>query len=163
MTTQAPSVLAPPRPDTPVPPSRPPGQPPPRARHPRSGAPAPADAQPRRGDRPATDPVTRARNGDVQAWDALVERYAPLIWSICRQYRLGPADADDAAQSIWLHLMNHLGQIREPAALPGWLATTTRRECGRLLRAAHGPHAAAPARQEADRGLVQRREREAYR
>jgi DNA-directed RNA polymerase specialized sigma24 family protein len=29
----------------------------------------------------------------------------------------------------------------EPAALPGWLATTTRRECGRVLRAPGGPHA----------------------
>ena len=32
-----------------------------------------------------TDLVTRTRNGDTQAWDALVDRYAPLIWSICRR------------------------------------------------------------------------------
>jgi hypothetical protein len=32
--------------------------------------------------------VTRARNGDRQARDALVDRYAPLIWSICRTHRL---------------------------------------------------------------------------
>jgi RNA polymerase sigma factor (sigma-70 family) len=70
-----------------------------------------------------------------------VERYAPLIWSICRKHRLGRADADDVGQSVWLHLVDHLDQIREPAALPGWLATTTRRECARLVRAAHGPHA----------------------
>ena len=35
--------------------------------------------------------------------------------------------------------MDHLGNLRDPAALPGWLATTTRRECGRILRAARGP------------------------
>ena len=35
------------------------------------------------------DLVTRAGNGDQEAWDALVERYAPLIWSICRRYQLG--------------------------------------------------------------------------
>jgi len=85
--------------------------------------------------------VTGARDGDVQAWNALVERYAPLIWSICRKYRLGPADADDVGQSVWLHLVDQLGKIREPAALAGWLATTTRRECGRLVRAARGPAA----------------------
>ena len=34
-----------------------------------------------------TDMVTRGRNGDKRAWDEIVERYAPLIWSICRQYR----------------------------------------------------------------------------
>jgi RNA polymerase sigma factor (sigma-70 family) len=88
------------------------------------------------------DLVARARGGDKRAWDALVERYAPLIWSICHKYRLGRDDADDVGQSVWLRLVDHLDQIREPAALPGWLATTTRRECGRLVRAAHGSRAA---------------------
>jgi RNA polymerase sigma factor (sigma-70 family) len=91
------------------------------------------------------DLVASARDGDVRAWDALVERYAPLIWSICRKYRLDRADADDVGQSVWLHLVDQLGKIREPAALAGWLATTTRRECGRLVRAARGPHAVAYA------------------
>jgi hypothetical protein len=36
----------------------------------------------------AADLVACARNGDKQAWDALAERYAPLIWSICRRYGL---------------------------------------------------------------------------
>ena len=89
-----------------------------------------------------TDLVTRARNGDKQAWDALVERYAPLIWSICRRHRLGDADAEDVGQSVWLQLVDQLDKIRDPAALPGWLATTTRRECLRVLRAARGPLAA---------------------
>jgi RNA polymerase sigma factor (sigma-70 family) len=77
--------------------------------------------------------VARARDGDKRAWDAIVERYAPLIWSICRRYRLDRADTDDVGQSVWLRLVDQLGQLREPEALPGWLATTTRRECGRLL------------------------------
>jgi RNA polymerase sigma factor (sigma-70 family) len=79
------------------------------------------------------DLVTRARTGDEQAWDALVERYAPLIWSICCKYRLGHADAQDVGQSVWLSLVDQLDKIRDPAALPGWLAVTTRRECGRVL------------------------------
>jgi len=54
-----------------------------------------------------SDLVTRARDGDQQAWDALVERHAPLIWSICRRYRLGGADAEDAAQAVWLRLVDH--------------------------------------------------------
>jgi len=86
--------------------------------------------------------VTRARNGDEQAWGALVERYAPLIWSICRKHRLTEADAEDVAQSIWLRLVDQLDRVRDPAALPGWLATTTRRECARVVRAAQGPLAA---------------------
>jgi RNA polymerase sigma factor (sigma-70 family) len=83
-----------------------------------------------------TDLVTRAKNGEQQAWDALVERYAPLIWSICRHYRLGAADAEDVGQAVWLNLVAHLDHLRDSAALPGWLATTTRRECGRVINAA---------------------------
>jgi RNA polymerase sigma factor (sigma-70 family) len=94
-----------------------------------------------RDDSVVIDLVACARGGDKQAWDALVERYAPLIWSICRKYQLGRADADDVGQSVWLHLVNQLDQIRDPAALPGWLATTTRRECWRLVRTARGPRA----------------------
>ncbi len=88
-----------------------------------------------------SDLVGHARNGDKQAWDALVERYAPLIWSICRRHRLSPADADDVGQSVWMRLVDQLDKVRDPAALPGWLATTTRRECLRVLSAAQGPHA----------------------
>jgi RNA polymerase sigma factor (sigma-70 family) len=82
------------------------------------------------------DLVTRAKNGEQQAWDALVERYAPLIWSICRHFRLETADAEDVCQAVWLKLVTHLDHLREAAALPGWLATTTRRECGRVINAA---------------------------
>ncbi len=52
------------------------------------------------GDAPVTDLVMRARDGDRQAWEAIVERYAPLVWSICRRYRLADADADDVGQSV---------------------------------------------------------------
>jgi RNA polymerase sigma factor (sigma-70 family) len=119
---------------------------PPRQRQ-RSG---PTDRSARAPTRKDADPViadlvTRAANDDKQAWDELVERYSPLIWRICHRYRLGDADAEDAGQSVWLHLVDQLDKVRDPAALPGWLATTTRRECLRVLRAAHGPHAAAYA------------------
>jgi RNA polymerase sigma factor (sigma-70 family) len=86
--------------------------------------------------------VTRARHGDQHAWDALVERYAPLVWSICRSYRLSRADADDVGQTVWLHLLADLGKLRDPAALAGWIATTTRRECGKACRAARPARAA---------------------
>jgi RNA polymerase sigma factor (sigma-70 family) len=79
--------------------------------------------------------VARAADGDQAAWNELVERYAPLVWSICGKYRLDRSDIDDVGQSVWLLLVEKLGTLREPAALPGWLATTTHRECLRVLRA----------------------------
>jgi RNA polymerase sigma factor (sigma-70 family) len=100
----------------------------------------PRGADPVRGD-PLVTLVMRARNGDERAWAALVERYAPLIWSICRKHRLDDSDAADVGQNVWLHLVDQLDKIRDPAALPGWLATTTRRECERIPRSAQVTHA----------------------
>ncbi len=73
--------------------------------------------------------VRQAVAGDEDAWAAIVDRYATLVWSVCRRFGLSPADTDDVAQAVWLRLLEHLPSLREPAALPGWLATTTRREC----------------------------------
>jgi len=83
-----------------------------------------------------TDLVTRATGGDSQAWDALVERYIPLVWSICRGYRMDHVDARTVSQTVWRQLAGQLGTLRNPAALAGWLATTTHRECDQLRRAA---------------------------
>jgi DNA-directed RNA polymerase specialized sigma24 family protein len=92
-------------------------------------------------DNPVLTLVRRARDGDERAWAALVERYAPLIWSLCRRYQLDTTETADVGQNVWLLLVSHLGKIRDPAALPGWLATTTRRECRRVLNRAQVPHA----------------------
>src|SRR5215469_1395916 len=83
-----------------------------------------------------TDLVTLAIGGDSQAWDALVERYIPLVWSICRGYRMDHVNARAISHTVWRQLADQLGTLRNPAALAGWLATTTHRECGQLRRAA---------------------------
>ena len=80
--------------------------------------------------------VTRAAGGDPDAWDEIVERYSPLVWSICARFQLSTYDRKDVEQSVWLLLVEQLGKLREPAALPGWLATTTHRECLRVVTAA---------------------------
>jgi RNA polymerase sigma factor (sigma-70 family) len=80
--------------------------------------------------------VLRAADGEQHAWNEIVERYAPLVYGICTKYRLGSHDIEDVGQTVWLLLVEHLGQLREPAALPGWLATTTAHECQRVVKAA---------------------------
>src|SRR6201987_4859832 len=99
------------------------------------------DAEPMR-DNQVVALVMRARNGDERAWAALVERYAPLIWSLCRRYRLGNSESPHRLQNVWVMPVSHPGKTRDPAALPGWRATTTRRECQRVLNKAQVSHAA---------------------
>lgn len=78
--------------------------------------------------------VASAAAGDERAWSRLVDRYSPLILAVIRACRLNRVDAADAYQTVWLRLLEHLGRLRDPTALPRWLVVTTRRECYRLLR-----------------------------
>jgi RNA polymerase sigma factor (sigma-70 family) len=79
--------------------------------------------------------VERAQRGDKTAWDAIVDRYAPLVWAACQRHGLRGADAEDVGAGVWLRLVENLDTLRQPAALPGWLATTARRECLQALTA----------------------------
>lgn len=79
--------------------------------------------------------VAAAVAGDLAAWQELVARYTPLLLSVVRRHRLQDDDAEDVVQTVWLRLVEHLGELREPAALPGWILTTTRNECLRTIRA----------------------------
>lgn len=78
--------------------------------------------------------VKRAAAGERDAWDALVSRFNGLIWAIVRKHRLRPADSQDVAQVVWLRLLENLSSLRDPSRLAGWLATTTRFECLRVIR-----------------------------
>lgn len=78
--------------------------------------------------------LAAAAQGDQRAWDAIVDRYGGLVWAVARSHRLDRADAGDVAQTVWLRLVENLGRIRDPDRLAGWLATTARHECLRLLR-----------------------------
>ena len=47
---------------------------------------------------------------------------------------MAAADVQDVSQTVWLRLVEHLSDLRAPEALPGWLVTTTQRECSRYQR-----------------------------
>jgi RNA polymerase sigma factor (sigma-70 family) len=73
--------------------------------------------------------VQAARERDSSAWAAIIQRYAELIRHVAGRYRLSTADVEDVSQLVWLKLFDHLDRIREPRALPGWIATTTANAC----------------------------------
>jgi RNA polymerase sigma factor (sigma-70 family) len=92
------------------------------------------------GDRLAGGQVSRlvgsAAAGDDRGWDALVDEFGGMMWAVARAHRLSDADAADVSQATWLRLLEHLDDLREPACVGGWLATTARRECLRILNGA---------------------------
>lgn len=82
------------------------------------------------------DLVAQARAGEREAWDELVARFEGLITAIARSFRLHADDAADVTQTTWLRLFESIDRVREPERLAGWIATTARRECLRVLRRA---------------------------
>ena len=72
--------------------------------------------------------LAAAAAGNRPAWNNIVELFTPLVSSVVRRYRLTDSDGDDVRQELWLKLVRHLDDLREPRALPGWILTTTRNE-----------------------------------
>ncbi len=77
--------------------------------------------------------VGRALDGDPAALTCIVERFDHSLRAAVRFYRLGPWDVDDVVQATWLQFMEHGRSLRAPAAIKGWLATTARRQCLKVL------------------------------
>lgn len=78
--------------------------------------------------------VRRCGAGDDTAWDALVERFSGLVYSVAKRAGLNNDDAEDVAQSTFLTLYKNLDRINNPEALAGWLSVTAAREAFRVKR-----------------------------
>lgn len=72
--------------------------------------------------------LAAASVGEQAAWEGLVERYLPMVFSIIRGAHLSGKDAEDVSQTVWLRLVEQLGVIRDARALARWLAAATRHE-----------------------------------
>jgi RNA polymerase sigma factor (sigma-70 family) len=83
-----------------------------------------------------TDIWTEVLEGDPDAWEELVLRYAPFVYTICRRCGLSEADAQDCSQQTWMALYTGRHRVKNPLKLPGWLMRTASRKARRMrLRA----------------------------
>ena len=72
--------------------------------------------------------LPKAHEGDEDAWRELCEQLRVVAWRVIAMFRLPRADAEDALAATFFRLADNLDRVREPAALPGWVATTAKRE-----------------------------------
>ncbi len=72
--------------------------------------------------------------GDAAAWEGIVDEFAQSVWNWARSQGLNREDAQDVSQTVWYRLKDKGDSIRDPRTLPGWLATTTRREAIRVAK-----------------------------
>lgn len=92
--------------------------------------------QPLRPDRPLryeklSDPIliTRAKDGDPRALEALCERHAPRVGRLAAHLLDDPEDARDAAQEALAKLCVRLRQFRGDAQFSTWLHRLTVNTC----------------------------------
>jgi RNA polymerase sigma factor (sigma-70 family) len=58
---------------------------------------------------------------DASAFDAIVERYGPLVWGVCRRVLRDHHDAEDAFQATFLILARKANSIMPREKLSNWL------------------------------------------
>jgi RNA polymerase sigma factor (sigma-70 family) len=69
--------------------------------------------------------------GRQDAWCALVDRYARLIYSVPIKNGFSQDDAADVFQQVCLKLLESLPRLRQPESLPSWLIRVTTHVCVR--------------------------------
>lgn len=83
--------------------------------------------------------IKRCLKGDADAWEALLDRYGSLIYSIAWRANLPPEDVADVFQSVCLVLLQDLENLRDESKLSSWLTTVTLRQCYRVRRRQSAP------------------------
>ncbi len=78
--------------------------------------------------------LAEALSGSSDAWNSIVDEFAGSVWSWARSQGLTREEAEDVSQTVWYRLKDKGHTIRDPRTLPGWLATTTRREAIRVSK-----------------------------
>jgi RNA polymerase sigma factor (sigma-70 family) len=73
--------------------------------------------------------VGECLRGNEEAWDALVDKYKNLIYSIAIRRGFSPDDATDIFQSVAAQLLSQLTRLRQPEALSAWLIQVTSHQC----------------------------------
>ena len=69
--------------------------------------------------------VRQARAGDRRACFAIWSRYSAVVERLVRRF-LGPGpDYQDVCQEVFLRVFKRLGEVREPAALSGFVISVT--------------------------------------
>jgi RNA polymerase sigma-70 factor (ECF subfamily) len=82
---------------------------------------------------PEQDLIARARGGDQTAFSELVMMHADRVYAALRRFGLGPDDAGDVAQEVFLRAWRGLDRFEGRASLSTWLYRIAFNEAQRRL------------------------------
>jgi RNA polymerase sigma factor (sigma-70 family) len=78
--------------------------------------------------------VLKARKGDKDACAQLYQQYSKAMYNVCIRMTGNEDDAADVLQDAFLHAFNHLRQLKQPGAFPGWLKQIVVHQCIRFAK-----------------------------
>lgn len=79
--------------------------------------------------------VASARNGDLDAFEALVRRHSRAVYAHALRFFGDPASADDVTQEVFIKVYRSLATFDERARFTTWLYRVTRNACLDEVRA----------------------------
>ena len=82
--------------------------------------------------------VKLCRRGDETAWNALVDRYQRLVFTIPRRAGLSEEQASDVFQEVFMTLFEKLDEIKQPEKVRSWLVTTAKIKTWGTVRSEKG-------------------------
>jgi RNA polymerase sigma-70 factor (ECF subfamily) len=77
--------------------------------------------------------LVRCQLGERAALAELVRAWHPPVWSYVRRM-LGPVDADDVTQEVWIAVLRGLPRLRQTDRFTPWIFTIARRAVANRLR-----------------------------
>lgn len=78
--------------------------------------------------------VARAQDGDLVAFEQLVDRYEPRLLGLCIRMLRNRADAEDIVQDTFLLTWRRLESLQNPVAFKAWIFRLASNACLDLLR-----------------------------
>ncbi|MFY9571153.1 MAG: sigma-70 family RNA polymerase sigma factor [Blastocatellia bacterium] len=80
--------------------------------------------------------VSLAREGDERAFEEIVRRHSPRVFSIASKFLRQRAQVEDAAQEAFLKAYTQLSRYEGRGSFEGWLTRITTNQCINMLRSA---------------------------
>ena len=75
------------------------------------------------------DLIHQTLKGDSQAFDTLVQKYQPMIYSQAQRLVRNPQDAEDLTQEVFIKAYQNLPKLRDANRFAGWLSQIAKNVC----------------------------------
>src|SRR5579872_1687440 len=86
------------------------------------------------GSSPDEELARRFREGDVEAFETLVDRFSRPIYNFALRFLGDPTDAEDAAQQTFVQAFESFPHAKAEAPIRPWLFQVARNKCIDLVR-----------------------------